>query len=93
MSHAPKSPASIAHDTTSDRHNSFDMAPVPTTFNLMDHDTQVYYFKYFRQFWASGPAAAVAVVAGVSVASEASLIMLTSPVSIRKCEDSNAIVG
>lgn len=30
----------------------------------MDHDTQVYYFKYFRQFWASGPAAAVAVVAG-----------------------------
>merc|ERR1712232_765056 len=24
----------------------------------------VYYFKYFRQFWASGPAAAVAVVAG-----------------------------
>lgn len=31
---------------------------------MMDYDTQVYYFKYFRQFWASGPAAAVAVVAG-----------------------------
>lgn len=30
----------------------------------MDRDTQIYYFKYFRQFWASGPAAAVAVVAG-----------------------------
>ena len=41
------------------------MAPQPTLFNLADHDTQVFYFKYFRQFWASGPAAAVAVVAGV----------------------------
>lgn len=45
------------------------MAPTPTTFNLADRDTQVYYFKYFRQFWASGPAAAVAVIAGVSTES------------------------
>lgn len=40
------------------------MAP-PRPSSLLDHDTQVYYFKYFRQFWASGPAAAVAVIAGV----------------------------
>lgn len=38
----------------------------PTPSTLLDHDTQVYYLKRYRQFWASGPAAAVAVVAGVS---------------------------
>lgn len=67
MSHATKGSNSIAHDShlSSNRQDTFNMAPNPTMLNLMDHDTQVYYFKYFRQFWASGPAAAVAVVAGV----------------------------
>lgn len=58
----------------------------------MDHDTQVYYFKYFRQFWASGPAAAVAVVAGVrkSRPYKASLTVL---VSFREYQNSYAIVS
>lgn len=66
MSHAPKPKPSIADDDTSTyppiKEHNYSMHR-PST--LMDQDTQVYYFKYFRQFWASGPAAAVAVVAGV----------------------------
>jgi len=66
MSHASKQNPPIAHDAPSTypelQEHNFKMHR-PST--LMDRDTQVYYFKYFRQFWASGPAAAVAVVAGV----------------------------
>ena len=68
MSHAHKDRISITNDTNSTyssrKESASNMAPAPTTFNLTDRDTQVFYFKYFRQFWASGPAAAVAVVAG-----------------------------
>lgn len=31
---------------------------------LLEHDTKIYYLKKYRQFWASGPAAALAVVIG-----------------------------
>lgn len=41
--------------------HNLDMAPG----GLLDHDTKVYLFKQYRQFWAAGPAAAVAVIAGV----------------------------
>lgn len=68
MNHASKNTPPLNHDTTSTfssaQHQPLTMAPKPTT--LLDHDTQVYYFKQYRQFWASGPAAAVAVIAGVS---------------------------
>ena len=67
MSHAPNTTATIAGNSArpfpAEQQHTLAMAPRPST--IMDHDTQVYYFKYFRQFWASGPAAAVAVVAGV----------------------------
>lgn len=68
MSHAEHTKQDISHDSLSsntDQSAPFIMAS--RMGNMMDHDTQVYYFKYFRQFWASGPAAAVAVVAGVCV--------------------------
>lgn len=70
MNHVPKQSASIAHDTTSTLHNSHSSQDYSSNLNMapggiLDHDTKVYYFKQYRQFWASGPAAAVAVVAGV----------------------------
>lgn len=96
MSHASKNSPSLNHDTTSTfsstHHQTLTMTPPkPTT--LLDHDTQVYYFKYFRQFWASGPAAAVAVIAGVSHLRYKSELPLTCTVSSGKCQDAHAIVS
>lgn len=81
MNHVPKQSPSISHDTSkfhatpssSDYTSNLNMAPG----SLLDHDTKVYYFKQYRQFWASGPAAAVAVIAGVCFSKSTALLILT----------------
>ncbi|OCT54084.1 hypothetical protein CLCR_11084 [Cladophialophora carrionii] len=58
-------------------------------------DTRIYYTKKYRQVLSSGPACALAVIAGVSWARPASQAPTLTPVlgSSRKYQDQNAIVS
>jgi hypothetical protein len=73
MSHANKIHSSLEfdHDLSANTPSKDNQPPIPQhkimipQGGLFDRETQVYWTKQYRQFWATAPATAIAVLAGV----------------------------
>jgi hypothetical protein len=104
MNHASKTSSDTSpldHDPTSKLPSKSSQPPLTMpSYSKVDTgwssaDTRIYYTKKYRQVLSSGPACALAVIAGVSWLTATSQTESLTPVlgSPRKCQDPNAIVS
>lgn len=101
MNHANKPHSSLEfdHDRATNIPSKDTQPPIPQHKSmipqggLFDRETQVYWTKQYRQFWATAPATAIAVLAGVFLQVRRPEICIDGLTgSIRKRQDSHAIV-